>query len=259
MSWDESFCPRHVDSAGHGFVQPPIKLPNAYMDDPILQGILARLLGEDDSRKFLICGDLEKFGARVVGELDGLADEMERYQPTLQQFDVTGNRIDDIQTCAAWKQMHRVSAVEGLVAFGYNAHREIVSELARVHQFAKLHLFSPASGLYNCPLAMTDGAAKLIENLPAEVKGKTGEAFQRLTSQLGEQFWTSGQWMTERAGGSDVANGTRTIAKVQSDGTYRLWGYKWFTSAIDANVTITLARIEDQDGKTIPGTLNYTL
>lgn len=30
------------------------------------------------------------------------------------------------------------------------------------------------------------------------------EAFSRLTSRQPERFWTSGQWMTERQGGSDV-------------------------------------------------------
>ena len=34
---------------------------------------------------------------------------------------------------------------------------------SRVHQAAKLLLYCPSSGLYSCPLAMTDGAAKLIE------------------------------------------------------------------------------------------------
>ena len=243
-----------IDSAGEGFIQPPIKLPNAYVDDTILQGILTRLLENQNGRRFLVCGDLEKFGEKVVNELDVLADECEMYPPSLQQFDVVGNRTDVIHTCAAWKQMHKISAAEGLVGFGYNAHREASSEFARVHQFAKLHLYSPASGMYNCPLAMTDGAAKLIENLPEDIKKTTGEALQRLTSGCGDKFWTSGQWMTERAGGSDVANGTRTVARLHADGTYRLWGYKWFTSAIDCDVTITLARIEDKDGKTIPGT-----
>jgi len=203
------FCPRNVDAAGAGFVQPPIKLPNAFNDDIILQNILERLMDGTEGRKFMVCGDLEKFGQRVVTDLDCLSEEMERYQPTLQQFDVVGNRIDDVQTCAAWKQMHKISAVEGLVAYGYNNHRLNFNEYARIHQFAKLHLFSPASGLYNCPLAMTDGAAKLIENLindslSERVKKQTTEAFQRLTSEVGEKFWTSGQWMTERAGGSDV-------------------------------------------------------
>ena len=31
-----------------------------------------------------------------------------------------------------------------------------------MHQYVKLYLFSASSGLYSCPLAMTDGAAKLI-------------------------------------------------------------------------------------------------
>ena len=35
--------------------------------------------------------------------------------------------------------------------------------LSRIYQAAKLFMFSPSSGLYSCPLAMTDGAAKTIE------------------------------------------------------------------------------------------------
>lgn len=30
------------------------------------------------------------------------------------------------------------------------------------------------------------------------------DAFKHLTSRNPQQFWTSGQWMTERKGGSDV-------------------------------------------------------
>ena len=30
-------------------------------------------------------------------------------------------------------------------------------------QMVKLYMFSPVSGLYSCPLAMTDGAAKTIQ------------------------------------------------------------------------------------------------
>ncbi|ETO19212.1 hypothetical protein RFI_18018, partial [Reticulomyxa filosa] len=45
------------------------------------------------------------------------------------------------------------------------------------------------------------------------------EAYERVTSRDPTHFWTSGQWMTERGGGSDVSNnGTKTIAKVQPDG-----------------------------------------
>ena len=48
------------------------------------------------------------------------------------------------------------------------------------------------------------------------------------------------------------ANGTETIAQAQADGTYKLSGYKWFSSATDADMTLTLARICDSHGSTVP-------
>ena len=110
--------------------------------------------------------------------------------------------------------------------------------------------FLSVSGLYSCPLAMTDGAARSIESLSPEVRKNSDltEAYARLTSRDPDLFWTSGQWMTEKRGGSDVARGTETLAVPQSDGTYRLFGYKWFSSATDSDMTLTLARIVGEDG-----------
>lgn len=48
-----------------------------------------------------------------------------------------------------------------------------------------------------------------------------------------------------------TAGGTETLAVPQADGSYRLYGYKWFTSATDSDITMTLARIVDEEG-------NYT-
>ena len=52
--------------------------------------------------------------------------------------------------------------------------------------------------------------------------------------------------MTEKKGGSDVSN-TETVAKkfVNKRGKefYRLFGYKWFSSATEANVSLALAKI----------------
>lgn len=49
--------------------------------------------------------------------------------------------------------------------------------------------------------------------------------------------------MTEKQGGSDVrANTTRAIP--QSDGTYRITGHKWFTSAPMSDLFLTLAQTE---------------
>lgn len=48
------------------------------------------------------------------------------------------------------------------------------------------------------------------------------------------------------------ASGTETVAVPQTDGSYKLHGFKWFTSATDADMTLTLARVQDKTGATIP-------
>ena len=63
-----------------------------------------------------------------------------------------------------------------------------------------------------------------------------------VTSRDPATFWTSGQWMTEKTGGSDVGL-TQTVAR-QSQAGWRLYGTKWFTSATTAQMALTLARPE---------------
>src|SRR6185312_3001212 len=57
----------------------------------------------------------------------------------------------------------------------------------------------------------------------------------------------SGQWMTERTGGSDVSS-TSTEARPQGGG-WRLYGTKWFTSATTSEIAVTLAKDSEAGGK----------
>ncbi|XP_063000282.1 acyl-CoA dehydrogenase family member 11-like [Elgaria multicarinata webbii] len=225
------------------FCQEQPRIGNPYLEDAFLQGYLKSHLPAKVFAEVSV--DLERFGARVKGEIDFLGRECELNPPKLQQFDGWGWRVDQIITCPAWKRMKEISAEEGMVAEAYERR---YSSWSRVHQFAKLYLYAPSSGMFTCPLAMTDGAAKVIESLgfPKPLE----EAYAHLISRDPRTFWTSGQWMTERKGGSDVASGTETVAQEQPDGTYRLHGLKWFTSATDSDVSLTLARIVAADGQT---------
>ncbi|CEL62982.1 Putative acyl-CoA dehydrogenase AidB OS=Escherichia coli (strain K12) GN=aidB PE=1 SV=3 [Rhizoctonia solani AG-1 IB] len=75
----------------------------------------------------------------------------------------------------------------------------------------------------------------------------------RLLSRDPQFAYTAGQWMTERAGGSDVSH-TETIAHpidhngdmVQNGAPYRLSGVKWFSSATDGQVALALAQVLNQ-------------
>nr|XP_046206877.1 acyl-CoA dehydrogenase family member 11-like [Oncorhynchus gorbuscha]XP_046206878.1 acyl-CoA dehydrogenase family member 11-like [Oncorhynchus gorbuscha]XP_046206879.1 acyl-CoA dehydrogenase family member 11-like [Oncorhynchus gorbuscha]XP_046206880.1 acyl-CoA dehydrogenase family member 11-like [Oncorhynchus gorbuscha] len=232
-----------------GFFQERPKLKNPFLEDALLQGYLRRHLPSE-----AVYSDLRVFGERLVREVDGWGRECEVTPPRLVTYDPWGCRVDRIVTSPAWQRMKDLSAQEGLVAIGYERN---YGEWSRVYQMCKLYLYSPSSGLYTCPLAMTDGAAKVIQSLG--VSWPVADAFSRLTSRDPEHIWTSGQWMTERRGGSDVGNGTETVALPQSDGTYRLSGFKWFTSATDADMTLTLARVTDVDGQTTSGSRGLSM
>lgn len=220
------------------FFQTPPNFGHPFLEDHILQDYLERIFSGATLEQ--IQGELKTFGDRVLGELEPLARAAESFPPVHVPYDPWGKRIDKIQVSDAWNKLHEIAATEGIVASGYERK---YGELSRVYQFAKLYMYHPSSAYYSCPLAMTDGAAKVIENFGTpEMKEK---AYQFLTSRDPQVFWTSGQWMTERTGGSDVS-GTSTVAK-KAGKNYELHGVKWFTSATTSQMAMTLAKIEGQE------------
>jgi alkylation response protein AidB-like acyl-CoA dehydrogenase len=126
----------------------------------------------------------------------------------------------------------------GVVAAAYEP---TLGHYARTHQFALAYLFHPSTDVYTCPLAMTDGAARTL--LRSGNHKLSDRAVPHLTSRNPSFFWTSGQWMTEFTGGSDVGL-SETIAQKDDQGIWRLYGRKWFTSAATSQIALTLARPE---------------
>jgi alkylation response protein AidB-like acyl-CoA dehydrogenase len=216
------------------FFQDPPRLANTWDGDPLLRSLLARLLPSDVARQ--VTPHLRHLGERAAGDLLALADAAEAQPPRHVPFDPWGRRVDRLELSPAWLALKRVAAEEGLVATAYDgAH----GPFGRVYQHALLYLFNPSAATYLCPLAMTDGGARLLSTgIAPEVAAR---ALPRLITRDPERFWTAGQWMTERTGGSDVG-GTSTVATPVAGG-WHLAGSKWFTSAIDSDVAFTLARL----------------
>ncbi len=217
------------------FVQPPPELGNQYTADSALRGLLAQALPADVLRG--IEASLAEMGELAGGELYRMQLADRCNEPVLTQWDAWGNRIDRIEVSPLWQAAERIAAERGLVAIPYEQQHGMYS---RVHQFALAYLFSPSADLYGCPLAMTDGAARVL--LGSGNEQLIQRAVPRLTTRDPGEFWTSGQWMTEATGGSDVGLST-TVARRDGDG-WRLTGRKWFTSAITAQMALTLARPE---------------
>jgi len=217
------------------YIQDSPQLANQYDDDAVLRSYLRWRLPKSVLAD--IEPDLVRLGQRAATDVFALGEEAEKSPPRHVPYDAWGKRVDWIETSDAWRELDQISAAEGIVAAAYErAH----GAYSRIDQFARLYLFAPSSALYSCPLAMSDGAARFLEVYGDE---STRPVFAHLTSRDPRQFWTSGQWMTERSGGSDVGS-TSTIAKCDSGNDYRLYGLKWFTSATTSQVAMTLARIE---------------
>jgi alkylation response protein AidB-like acyl-CoA dehydrogenase len=215
------------------FSQASPELRNQYSEDRVLRGYLLRVLPTEVLAA--IEPELAEMGELAGGELYRmqLADRLN--EPRHTPWDAWGNRIDLIEVSPLWQRAESIAAERGLVAAAYERQH---GRFSRVHQFALAHLFTPSTDVYSCPLAMTDGAAKALQ-----VSGNTplaARVLPRLTSRDPARFWTSGQWMTESTGGSDVGL-SETIARL-TDGRWRLYGRKWFTSAVTAQMALTLAR-----------------
>lgn len=216
------------------FNQPPPSLGNQYDDDRPLRRHLARVLPPDVLRA--IEPELREMGALAGGELFRMQLADRENEPILTHWDAWGNRIDQIEVSPLWKVAERIAAEKGLVATAYERRH---GRFSRLHQMALVYLFGPSTDIYACPLAMTDGAARtLLESGNAALIER---AVPRLTSRDPARFWTSGQWMTESTGGSDVGR-SETIAERDEQGQWRLYGRKWFTSATTSPMTLTLAR-----------------
>jgi alkylation response protein AidB-like acyl-CoA dehydrogenase len=216
-------------------LQDPPRLGNEYDDDPLLREIVARLLPPEARRA--LEPELRELGELAGGRLFALQQEERLLEPRLVQWDPWGRRVDRIEVTPLWREAARLAAVHGLVATGYERRFGAASRPA---QFALLHAVEPSLDVYSCPLAMTDGAARTL--LFHGNAALIARALPRLTSRDPAQAWTSGQWMTERAGGSDVG---RSEAVAARDGeTWRLSGAKWFTSATTSEMALALARPE---------------
>src|SRR6185503_10388018 len=216
------------------FQQAPPALGNQYYEDRVLRSYLARVLPADVLSD--IQGSLAEMGRLAGGELYELQLADRLNEPKLTQWDAWGNRVDKIEVTPVWREAERVAVELGVVSTAYEQKH---GSLSRIHQCALAYLFTPSTDIYSCPLAMTDGAARTL--LVAGNELLIERALPHLIAREPEKFWTAGQWMTELTGGSDVGL-SETVAKRESESHYRLYGRKWFTSAIASQIALTLAR-----------------
>ncbi|KAH8820141.1 acyl-CoA dehydrogenase [Xylogone sp. PMI_703] len=255
-------------SADSGFMLSPPPAQNVFISDVFLQRILAWYLPSETFKAAK--PQLIKLGEEAISdEIKKWNVNAEKQPPYIKTHNVWGVQLDfdNLVTTEGWRELGKWGARSGVVALGYEPGFE---NYKRIVQYACNYIWAPSSGLYSCPVGMTDGAACLLSHVLPTLPSQHPfhEAFQRLISR--SDNWTSGQWMTERAGGSDVQN-TETWAKFSplpnkvgqygrlDEGDFIVSGFKFFSSATDANMAIFLAKTESGKLSTFLAPLRKTI
>ena len=227
-----------------GITATPIAPDTAGMDfyaaDRGLRDLLAIYLPQD------VRAHLEPHYARLGklagGRLDELARIADRNPPVLRPRDRYGRDLDWIEYHPAYREMEQI--VFGDFQFHAMAHRAGVLGMDRplppVAKYAFQYLFVQAEFGLMCPVSVTDTSIHLIRKFGSN--SLQDYLLPRMLSADMATFWKGTQFMTEKAGGSDVG-AVETVAR-QQDGVWRLFGEKWFCSHTDADVALMLARPE---------------
>jgi acyl-CoA dehydrogenase len=239
-------APKSPDKAGPDHIAPDGAGQNFYAVDRGLRDLLRLYLQPDDFRQ--LEPHFDRLGALAGGRLDELARAADKHPPVLNARDRFGRDEDWVDYHSSYREMEKIAF--GDFQFHAMSHRAgalgMDRPLPAVAKYALQYLFVQAEFGLMCPISVTDTSIHLIRKFAsAELKDYL---LPKMLSADAATQWKGTQFMTERAGGSDVG-AIETVARCEN-GEWRLYGDKWFCSHADADVALLLARPEGAPGGT---------
>src|SRR3954464_3239446 len=168
--------------------------------------------------------------------------------PKLRTHDRYGHRVDEVEFHPYWHELMRTAVENGLAGAPW-ADQVAGNPHAHVRRAVGYLGWTQVEMGHACPTTMTYAAVPALRRAPEVAaryeRGLTSTTYEfGLTEPTGKAGLIAGMGMTEKQGGSDVrANTTRAVA--QPDGSYRLTGHKWFTSAPMSDLFLVLAQLDE--------------
>lgn len=189
--------------------------------------------------------EVEAIGA-IAGsaEIIELAAIVEANPPILHTHDLHGNRVDTIKYDPAYHKLMAIALENGLAGAAWSD----TDANAHLIRAAKFGVWQMTDAGHGCPVSMSYAIVPALKQSPelltAYGPGLMGKNYEaELKAPLAKNTLTAGMSMTEKQGGSDVRANT-TSAEKQADGSYRLVGHKWFTSAPMSDLYLALAQTD---------------
>ena len=245
---------RGMNEGPHGahHIAPDVHGQNFYAIDRQFQDLISLYM--EPGLRAAMTPHFDRLGALAGNRLDDLAMTADKHPPVLNARDRFGRDEDWIDYHPSYREMEKIAFEDfGMHAMSHRA--GVLGMTGTAHPLVKYgitYLFVQGEFGLMCPVSVSDTSNFIIKRYGSEPLKKL--LLDRLLSQDPATMLKGTQFMTEKAGGSDVG-AIETEAErvgVGADGIerWKLHGQKWFCSHADADVVVLLARPRGAAGGT---------
>jgi len=202
-----------------------------YADDPFLQKTLRYFAGDEFDeldRKLRDFSPKVSFRWRPLADAGGNPNKL----PRLEHYDAYNRRIDRIVRTAETLQLEKEVFEEGLFSAKVTAWENVAKRFL---------LFQLGEFGVMCPIACTEGLVALIRHFPEDHTPQVRAILEHCTEGVNGNFGMGAQFVTEIQGGSDIPS--NLLEAVPEDDHYRIYGTKFFASAIHTDYAVVTAKV----------------
>nr|ACV82568.1 acyl-CoA dehydrogenase domain protein [uncultured bacterium] len=206
-----------------------------YADDPFLQKALKHFSGDEFKE---LDGKLRDFSPNVSHRWRCLSDNGGKPDklPYIEHYDGHNRRIDRIVRSSETVQLEKEVFSEGLFSSRVTAW-ECMAKRYLLHQLGEFGVM--------CPIACTEGLIALIKQFPEDHSPEIKSILEHCTEGVNGEYGIGAQFVTEIQGGSNIP--ANLLEAVPEGSHYRLYGSKFFTSAVHADYAVITAKVSGSE------------
>jgi len=215
---------------------------NFYRDDDFLKVLLKKYTGSEFER---IDAELKEMSDKISYRWRDLADEATRLEnrakcTLIQHYDAYNHRIDRIKRAAETEQLEKEIFSLGLFDPKRNTAWSRFAKMFLLYQLGEMGVM--------CPVACTHGMVWLMQKYEDELSSEAKKCLAAVRDGINGEYSLGSQFISEIQGGSDVAANLVEAVYEEGEGSdgisncWRLYGQKFFCSAMQADYSIVTAK-----------------
>lgn len=157
-------------------------------------------------------------------------------RPYLENYDGRNHRVDRLVRPGETLELEKEVFGEAIFSDKTNPWESLTKRYL-------LHEIGEAG--VNCPIACTEGLIALIEQYPDHGSPELDRILEHCKEGIDGDFGIGAQFMSEIQGGSDIPS--NILEAVPDEGCYRLYGTKFFCSAMHADYAVVTAKVSGSE------------